>query len=208
MSSSTSSELPLQELRCEDAIPWGRTRVTEPRLFDDAEPHADAPDDAPFTVEVQRSARRRRTVGARIAGNVLRITIPAWMSHAEQDHWVDVMSARFRRKLSTDRIDLDARAALLARRHDLAQPESIRWSDDMNSRWGSCTPATATIRVSSRVATFPDWVVDYVLVHELAHLTIASHSKAFWKIVHRYPKSERAIGYLIAKSGAEDCCTD
>ena len=156
-----------------------------------------------FAVVVERSAKRRRTVGAQLHGDLLKIVVPSWMSRAEEDHWVDVMTGRFRRKLSTDRIDLADRALTLARRHDLPRPREIRWSDDMLSRWGSCTPGTATIRISSRLAKFPDWVLDYVLVHELAHLEIGDHSDAFWRIVHRYPRAERAIGYLMAKSGDE-----
>ena len=159
--------------------------------------------DDPFTVVVQRSKKRKRTVGAQLIGDVLTIVVPSWMSRAEEDHWVDVMSGRFRRKVSMDRIDLSERALALARRHDLPRPREIRWSDDMLSRWGSCTPSTGTIRISSRIAKFPDWVIDYVLVHELAHLEVADHSDAFWRLVHKYAKSERAIGYLIAKSGEE-----
>ena len=168
------------------------------------EPAADelAGDDE-FTVVVERSARRRRTVGAQLVGDVLKIVVPSWMSRAEEDHWVDVMTGRFRRKMSTDRIDLGERAVTLARRHDLPRPREIKWSDDMQSRWGSCTPGTGVIRISSRIAKFPDWVIDYVLVHELAHLEVGDHSPAFWKLAHRYPKAERAIGYLIAKSGDE-----
>lgn len=163
---------------------------------------ADAPAPAqPFSVVVERSAKRRRTVGAKLVGDVLTVVVPTWMSRSEQDHWVEVMGGRFRRKLSTERIDLADRAVTLSRRHDLPRPREIRWSDDMNSRWGSCTPATGTIRISTRIAKFPDWVIDYVLVHELAHLAVADHSASFWQLAHRYPKAERAIGYLIAKSG-------
>lgn len=157
----------------------------------------------PFSVQVERSARRKRTVGAQLTGEVLRIVVPSWMSRSEEDHWVEVMTGRFRRKMSSDRIDLAERATKLARRHDLPRPGEIRWSDDMRSRWGSCTPGTATIRISSRLATFPDWVLDYVIVHELAHLEVGDHSDAFWRLARRYPKAERAIGYLIAKSGDE-----
>ena len=157
--------------------------------------------DRPFVVEIERSARRKRTVGAQLVGDVLKIVVPSWMSRAEQDHWVVVMSGRFQRKMSTDRIDLADRALTLARRHDLPRAREIRWSDVMLSRWGSCTPSTGVIRVSTRLAPFPDWVIDYVIVHELAHLEVSDHSPEFWRLVHRYPKSERAIGYLIAKSG-------
>ena len=160
--------------------------------------------DEMFAVVVERSARRKRTVGAQMVGDVLRITVPSWMSRAEEDHWVDVMSGRFRRKMSTDRIDLHERMLALSRRHDLPRPREIKWSDDMQSRWGSCTPGTGVIRISSRLAKFPDWVIDYVIVHELAHLEVGDHSDAFWKIAHRYPRAERAIGYLIAKSSGDD----
>ena len=73
----------------------------------------------------------------------------------------------------------------------------------MLQRWGSCTPTLGTIRISTRLAKFPDWVIDYVIAHELAHLDVPDHSDAFWELTNRYPKAERAIGYLIAKSGDE-----
>jgi predicted metal-dependent hydrolase len=158
----------------------------------------------PFRVEVTRSAKRRKTVGAHLVGDVLRIAVPSWMSKAEEAHWVRQMSGRFQRKLSADRLRLGERAETLARRYDLPRPSSIRWADDMRSRWGSCTPTQATIRISTRLAAFPDWVVDYVIVHELAHLDVSGHNDDFWRLVYRYPKAERAIGYLIAKSGDGD----
>ena len=188
----------------------------ELRLFDDLADDARAsppeppppvvaePSTDPFAVRVERSARRRRTVGAVMVGDVLKVMVPSWMSRAEEDHWVGVMTGRFRRKMSTDRIDLTSRAASLGRRHDLPRPTEIRWSDDMTSRWGSCTPTTGTVRISSRIATFPDWVIDYVIVHEIAHLRVPDHSDAFWRLVDRYPKAERAIGFLIAKSGHDE----
>jgi predicted metal-dependent hydrolase len=157
-----------------------------------------------FLVEVTRSKKRRKTVGAQLVGGVLKIAIPSWMSKAEEAHWVREMSGRFRRKMSAERLRLAERATSLSRRLDLPDPQSIRWADDMRMRWGSCTPSTGAVRISTRLAAFPDWVVDYVIVHELAHIVVGAHSDEFWRLVYRYPKAERAIGYLIAKSGDGD----
>lgn len=156
---------------------------------------------SPFEVIVQRSPKRRRTVGARLRGDVITVTLPWWMTDREGDEWADKMRARFERARSTERFDLAVRAAALARRFELPAPDIVRWSDNMEARWASCTPATRTIRLSTRLAAFPDWVVDYVLVHELAHLVVADHSPRFWALVERYPLTERARGFLIAKSG-------
>lgn len=157
-----------------------------------------------FTVEIIRSARRKRTVGAQLLGEVLTVTVPTWMSGAETEMWVARMAASYRRKLSAERIDLSARATTLARRYELPRPRDIRWADDMTSRWGSCTTTTGHIRISTRLARFPDWVIDYVIVHELAHLEVNGHGDDFWRLARRYPKAERAIGYLIAKSADGD----
>ena len=139
-------------------------------------------------------------MAASLVGGVLTVTIPAAMAEVEAERWSAEMSRRFARKLSTDAVDLPARANALSRRYDLARAREIRW-EEMTTRWGSCTIGTATIRISTRLAGFPDWVLDYVIVHELAHLEVPDHSASFWKVVDRYPKAERARGYLIAKAG-------
>lgn len=152
-----------------------------------------------------RSTRRKRSVGAQMKGDVLTITVPSWMSKAEEAVWRDRMADRYRRKVDADRIDLRERSTTLARRYDLPRPREIKWADDMKTQWGSCTPSLSSIRLSGRLAAFPNWVLDYVIVHELAHLVVLAHNDEFWRIVHQYPKAERAIGYLIARSDdAED----
>jgi predicted metal-dependent hydrolase len=174
-----------------------------PGLGPDDPPAVPAP--APlFRVEVVRSKKRRKTVGAQLIGGVLRVAIPAWMSKSDEAHWVRVMSGRFQRKMSAERLRLGERAALLSRRYDLPKASSIRWADDMTARWGSCTIDSGAVRISTRLAAFPDWVVDYVIVHELAHIAVGGHGDDFWQLVYRYPRAERAIGYLIAKSGDSD----
>lgn len=150
-----------------------------------------------------RSHRRRKTVQAREVGGVLRISIPATMSKAEEAEWVEEMTRRMERRTAASSIDLGQRAALLASRHGLREPASIRWVDNQQWRWGSCTPSEGSIRISSRLAKEPLWVIDYVLVHELAHLSFAGHGPRFWSLVERYPLTERARGFLIAR-GLED----
>ncbi len=149
-------------------------------------------------VEVVRSARRRKTVEARRIGDLLRISSPAHMSAAEERRWVAEMTRRAERQASARGVDLEVRAATLARRYGLAVPGTIRFVDNQRWRWGSCTPEDASVRISTRVATMPPWVLDYVVVHELAHLTHFGHDAEFWALVGRYPLTERARGYLMA----------
>lgn len=161
-------------------------------------------------VEVRRSQRRRRTVSAYRDGERVVVLIPAQFSRAEEREWVDRMlerlSAREQRGCRSDK-ELEARAARLIGAYlpehaALVQPASVRWVTNQYGRWGSCTPADRTIRLSHRVREMPPWVVDYVIIHELAHLVIASHNGDFWALVARYPKAERARGYLEGVSAA------
>jgi hypothetical protein len=155
-------------------------------------------------VEVVRSARRRKTVQARRVNGVLRVSIPASMTKVEEERWVSEMVRRMARDQATDEIDLERRAEALAARYRLPAPQSIRWVGNQEWRWGSCTPSDRTIRISSRLVGEPGWVLDYVIVHELAHLSIHGHNRAFWDLVARYPKTERARGFLIARGMESD----
>jgi predicted metal-dependent hydrolase len=156
----------------------------------------------PLEVRVTRSARRRKTAEAQLVESVLEVRIPARCSEAEERHFVEHFLDRFERSRAAAVVDLERRAEVLARRHDLPRPRSIRWVGNQRQQWGSCTPTDRTIRLSDRMAGFPAWVIDYVIVHELAHLVEADHGPAFWALVNRYPRTERARGYLLAKDGA------
>ncbi|MEU6132413.1 M48 family metallopeptidase [Saccharopolyspora sp. NPDC047091] len=162
-------------------------------------------------VEVRRSKRRRQTVSAYRDGDKVVVLLPARMSRAEEKKWVAEMLSRLQRSETRRRSPArDSDAALAERSRELseqyldgrAEPRSIRWVPPMRTRWASCTPSTRHIRISERLRDVPSWVLDYVLVHELAHLLVPGHGDDFWKWVNRYPKTERAVGYLEGLSAA------
>jgi predicted metal-dependent hydrolase len=157
----------------------------------------------PYRVEVVRSKRRRKTVSAHLDGDVVRVQMPAWMSKADEERYVADLVGRIIRQESRGRMDIASRAATLAKRYDLPAPRAVMWMPNRKTQWATCAVATREIRVVERLADFPAWVLDYVLVHELAHLAEANHSARFWKMVNRYPKAERARGFLIAKGNDE-----
>jgi len=120
------------------------------------------------------------------------------MSVDEAQVTAQELAERMRRRTDSAAIDVVARARRLAREHGLPRPQSVRWVDNMRQRWGSCTPEDGAVRVSSRLAAYPSWVLDYVLVHELAHLVVPNHGRAHDALVERFPHAERARGFLIA----------
>jgi len=133
---------------------------------------------------------------------VLELIVPATMPRAEREHWAEVMSHRFERRAKRSRPSderLDERARRLNERHFGGK---LRWTSigfaEMGRQWGSCTFTNGAVRIASRAAALPDWVLDYLLVHELAHLVQSDHGDGFHELVHRYPMTERAKGYLLA----------
>jgi predicted metal-dependent hydrolase len=155
-------------------------------------------------IEIRRSPRRRKTVSAEIVGDVLVVSVPQRISRAEEQQWVERMADRMSQRRKRDRLnsegELERRAAYLADVYlDGIRPRGIEWATTQRSRWGSCSPEDEEIRLSLELADYPAWVRDYVIVHELAHLIVADHSDGFWALVERYPLTERARGFLIAK---------
>ena len=159
-------------------------------------------------VEVRRSRRRTRTVSAyRRDGRVV-VLIPDRFTRAEEQEWVATMLGRLQR---SERRGHRSDDQLLARARQLCAdhlptgtaPTSVRWVGTMTTRWASCTSTTGEIRLSDRLRGMPSWVVDYVLLHELAHLVEANHGPRFWALVDTYPRAERAKGFLTGVSHAD-----
>jgi|SRR5579875_68657 len=155
-------------------------------------------------VDVRTSARRRKTASAFWEGERIVVVLPARMPMADREEMVEdlvrrVMNHRPHAQASDD--ELAARAARLADRYlDGVRPASIRWVGNQSKRWGSCTMLTREIRVSDRLRAVPEWVLDAVLVHELAHLLEPRHTPRFEQLVARFPRSAEAEIFLAGYS--------
>lgn len=136
------------------------------------------------------------------------MAVPGHLSTAEEQEWVQKMVPKLERKRaqnagkmrggpSGDQDLMDHALRLSGRYLDgRARPKSIKWVDNQNTRWGSATPANESIRISSKIRGMPQWVIDYVLLHELAHLLVAGHNTRFWQLLEAYPDTERAKAFL------------
>lgn len=160
---------------------------------------------APLPIKIVRSSRRKKTIGARIVNGELRVCLPTGLSGQEEDKWVAKMTewarARQREKgLDSPNERLINRAEQLNKEYfgGRLKWNSIEYVTNQNRIFGSCTTRKGTIRISDRLINMPDWVRDYVLIHELAHLVQPNHSEAFWRLVNQYKLTERARGYLMA----------
>jgi predicted metal-dependent hydrolase len=152
-------------------------------------------------LEIHRSARRRRTASAAPDGERIVVRLPAGLDPREEERLmrrvVDAVVGRSAAESLGGDDELRRRAERLADRFlDGVRPTSVRWSTRMRRLYGSCSPGRGDIRISARLATAPRYVLDAVLVHELAHLVHPDHSAAFHRLVARYPDADRARGWL------------
>lgn len=129
--------------------------------------------------------------------------VPASMSAREEKRVVAELVAKLdaretKRHVAASDDALARRAADLAARYvpEAPAPTSVRWVTNQNSRWGSCTPARGSIRLSHRLQEMPSHVVDAVLVHEITHLVVAGHGPHFDAVATRYPRMTEAMGFL------------
>lgn len=151
-------------------------------------------------VEIRASARRRKTGVAFWEGGRVVVVVPERMSRASREVFAGQLVAhlleRSGRRHASDS-GLEARALQLADEYlDGVRPASIRWSTRQQRRWGSCSLHSREIRIASRLQTVPEWVLDGVIVHELAHLLEAGHTVRFRELANRYPRQAEAHTYL------------
>ena len=106
----------------------------------------------------------------------------------------------FLRRRVADALRVEARRRIAERaQHHAARlgvkPRAIRCKDT-RSRWGSCA-TDGTLAFSWRLVMAPEWVLDYVVAHEVAHLRELNHSHRFWAHVDALaPQREAAEAWL------------
>jgi hypothetical protein len=159
-------------------------------------------------LEIHRSPRRRRSASAQARADAVVVRLPAGLARDEEERLIAGLLDKVTRRTQAEALggdhELQRRAEDLADTYlDGIRPTSVRWSARMTHRYGSCTVGTGEIRISDRLATAPRWVLDAVLVHELAHLVQPDHSPAFHALLARYPQAERARGWLEGFSAGQ-----
>lgn len=153
-------------------------------------------------VVIIRSKKRKSSIEAKIVKEKLFIYLPNTINESEEKKWIEKMtkwSQNYQKKKELNSSNLIKRAEELNNKYFKGNLDfSIKFVTNQNTRFGSCTSSTKTIRISDKIAKMPRWVQDYVIIHELAHIMHPNHTKKFWEKVNEYKFAERARGYLIA----------
>jgi hypothetical protein len=160
-------------------------------------------------VEVRTSPRRRKTASAFWQDGRVVVMLPERLPRADRVELVDGLVERVlaqRPNVGASDRDLEARARHLSDAYlGGVRPRSIRWVSNQRRRWGSCTSTTREIRISDRLRVVPGWVLDAVLVHELAHLIEPSHNARFRRLVAWYPRMDDADVFLAGFTLGAEC---
>ncbi len=155
-------------------------------------------------IKIIRSGKRKRTISARLEGDVMQVQAPADIPEKKLADVIKGFQKRFenraRRKELNRGETLNDIFNRLNERYFAGslRVNSIEYVTNQEKKFGCCNYNSRTIRISHRLAGMPDWVRDYVIVHEMAHLLEPNHSKSFWNIAYRYQLAERARGFLMA----------
>ena len=161
---------------------------------------------------VIRSTRRKKNVSAYRQGGRIVVSIPARMSKADERAMVPEMVAKIRAQeaaatMSEESLSLRVGELLTQLAPEITvRPSSVNWRA-MRERWGSCTGADRSIRISDRLKGAPENVLDYVLFHEAIHLHFFDHGPEFKAILARFPEEALAEAYLSGYEAAETALT-
>jgi predicted metal-dependent hydrolase len=165
-----------------------------------------------LTVKVDMDTRLRKSARWTLYGEILHLRVPRDMTRGEIDRVIDNILPRIVRQRKRARRQNDGsltmRAEALNSRYFGCELSwhTIRWVANMRHRLGSCTtggPTDGDIRISERIRNWPEYVIDYIIAHEICHRKFPNHSPEFWEYLSRYPYTAKAIGFLEGMAYAE-----
>ena len=158
------------------------------------------PDNLP-EYRVFRKERRKRSISAFRQAGVIEIHIPARLSKRQELELIPemielVLKREAKARKGDDQLLKIALEILENYLPDFFErPTSITWRR-MNERWGSCTTVDGTIRISERLINAPDYVLNYIIFHELIHLRVHAHDENFYEYLERYTDQIKAEAFL------------
>jgi predicted metal-dependent hydrolase len=166
-----------------------------------------SPDGSAIPVTIRHDKRLKKTARwVKESDGSLLVRIPYRLPSREipglLESIQDQLARQKRRAKRRTHADLQARARYINRTYfkDRIQWEAIRWVPSMKTRLGSCTtggPTDGHIRISEEIKAWPQWVIDYVIAHEMVHRLHPNHSDDFWNTLTKaYPLTERARGFI------------
>ena len=160
-----------------------------------------------YDIVIQRSKKRKKTLQATFKSNTVKILVPV----TTPDFEIDIFLDKFLQKLERNKIIVNNNQELISRANKLKKkfiPEApdftIVFQERLKRTWGKCFTNRRKIVINPVLAKYPKWVLDFVIIHELAHLLVPNHGKEFRSLVNRFKLKERAVGFLMAKGMSEE----
>lgn len=126
----------------------------------------------------------------RVGNGIIQIFIPE-----KVDHELPKVQ-EFIKKTLIDVMRWEAKIYLPKRLKELAEKHGFKYQDvsikNTKTRWGSCS-STNNINLNLHLMRVPEHLIDYVLLHELAHTVVKNHGEKFWLLLeHCYPNARKA----------------
>lgn len=161
-------------------------------------------------IQVKQSRRATKYVRSRLSGQTLTLTMPVVADRNLEGKLVNTALLAALPRISDTTVDLEQLAQQLNRKFlgGKGSWESIKWVSNMTGRWGSCTAASAQhgarIRISDVLKSVPAYVLQAVVLHEVAHTIQANHGPEFQRLLQAFPQLARAEGFLECYSRYRD----
>jgi predicted metal-dependent hydrolase len=169
-----------------------------------AEPQTITVDGVTLTLLIER--KRVKNINARLHEATLSVSAPLNTPQATLDRVIPDLARRLVRRVRSRQINAEEDALALAHRVAARFPnkpavDHVQFVTTQESRWGSYSASTRTIRLNAALREMPRWVLEAVVAHELAHVTYLDHSPAFYRLLRSvYPDVERADAFLAGVS--------